>query len=324
MAGLLSIVQRRAPSAGCLVELERLESSNATFLGLPCDCIHAVLVRIAGDPPEVAIVLAQVACCCQQLRAQAEEAATGLVRAHMCVARLELAHVRRALPTALGDLDLDGPVTAAPSSLVALWGQLPRLPLQWTLLRNSVTDMSSVDEADMADSLAACELDATAVKGTVRITWPPPAALQPVDDSSTEEDYIRELPLRSRCFAPVHVASHVGLASHPGLIARWRVPSRRASLCPCCQRWRRHSHAQHRAWAPDAMDQLLLGLPASLEKMHAEHAARLVSRGSARDAEEFERHEFVSIVEALAVASALKCTCEGGGDHCRYIGVPPQ
>jgi len=52
-------------------------------------------------------------------------------------------------------------------------------------------------------------------------------------------------------------------------------------------------------------------------------AARGGGRTSARDLELMGEDDFNDLLEQISLTSLLKCTCDGGGDLGRYIGVPP-
>ena len=292
---------------------------STLLLSLPCDCILAILSRVAGTPLEQAVLLADVSACCRRLCHLAEQAAAILVHSHMRLAHLELA----ALETKgeADRIDLETPVSSSRSHLRALGSQMPMLPLQWTLLRNSITD--ELEGSEILGRLQACGMHASIIKGSLRVAWPLQAS-----DRAALADYVCAMPLAtaggaSHPHASLHVARLLGLTSHPGLVARWRHGSRRVAICPGCRKYRRFEHAAHSAWMPDAIDKSLCPLPPSLVQSNADYAALLKGRGSSRDAEEFEAADLDDLVEGLAIANAIKCTCEGGGDICRFIGVPP-
>ena len=236
-----------------------------------------------------------------------------LVKQHMDVARLELI----ALSKHCSNVDkIDLEMTSAASSLLQLWGQVPKRPLQWTALRNSCTsDASFAGNAACVTTLQAIGLQLGSVKGSYRLTWPLPA---------DPANCVRSLPLGACGEEGLHAAVELGIVSHPGLLTRWRVGGRDVALCPSCSRYRRLCHADHSTWVPDEIDRHLCVLPPRLAAAQAEEMGRLTARTSARDHEEFDRDAFVEMVSALSVSTAIKCSCEGGGDLYGHIGVPPS
>ena len=132
-----------------------MEVPQPHLAGLDDDALVAVLCGLPGPPPAQARALTAVAAASRRLHALALRAAALLVHEHLCAARrerdgLEVAYaarlaeqpaeVRALLPASLA-LDLDGPVAAAGAPLIALSCALPKLPLQWTALRNSITSL---------------------------------------------------------------------------------------------------------------------------------------------------------------------------------------
>lgn len=295
-----------------------VEDATTTLTLLPHDCILAVLSRIdvLGSPPEQASALARVAMSCSLFNSLAEEAADCLLQRYLRDIRSDLAVESAAYRYHK---------SASATSIRTLWGGVPMLPLQWTLLRNSVTDVLENREHALLPALQNLGLNSIIVKGCIRLSWPlPPPGEQ------TDDDYVCALRLRvarSQPSWPCHwhdIVCALGLEVHPGLLTCWRVANRRAAICPSCHRWRKFSHEEHSCWTPDATDIELCPLPEALEKRHAEHVARLRTGHSAgRDAEEFDATELCDMNDAIERSSAIKCTCEGGGDLCRYIGVPP-
>ena len=303
----------------------RKTEPEVTLLCLPHDCLVSILTRLAGSPPEQASSLALISRCCHQLMTLAEVSAEALVSKHLNLARAELATLDLAGISAteldgavLPSFDFGAPLVTARTWCFALWGQMPILPLQFTLLRNSVTE-----ELDLGGRLPlpwhGLGLDGIAVKGTLRITWPlPPPGEQ------TAADYVRAVRLGQSPSLVLALAAGLGLLLHPGLFDRWRIVSRRCSICPSCKRYRRLDYDEHSRWAPTTFDTSLQPLPKALVQCQSAYCERLRVRSScARDAEEFEACDLDDMVQALSVSSALKCTCESGGDLCRYIGVPP-
>lgn len=292
--------------------------SPITFLqDLPTDCQVLVLSHIEGSPPVQAAALVRAANCCHEWKSLAESAAAIIVYSHMESAERELIELRKQ-HAELHVLNLPGPTFHRGSALQALWGKLPLLPLQWNLLRNSVTeipdDFSSASQVSMWNEL---NMHAARVKGGLRISWPVGDPLR-----ATAESYVRGVPLKN--LTGFLIAKGLGIDGHPGLLARSRVASRRAAVCPSCMRYRRHVYDEHRAWDPDETDRVLCVLPDYLERKRAEHFAELITRTSSRDAEEFDRQTFVALAKAHALSTALKCACDGGGDLHRCIGVPSR
>jgi len=125
-------------------------------------------------------------------------------------------------------------------------------------------------------------------------------------------------------FAGLVLASRLGLFHHPGLVARHMPAQRTCALCPCCKRHRRLTHASHAAWAPDPTDKQLCQMPAALvEREHKRNPFSSACRASARDVEVLNESDFSAMLAQIALQSLVKCTCDGGGDVCRYIGAPP-
>ena len=284
------------------------------------DCQLLVLTHIKGSPPEQAVTLVRATACCHEWKLLAEPVAEILVGSHMESAQRELRDLQRK-HSELRTVTLEGPTFDAAmstSKLQALWGQMPLLPLQWSVLRNSVTDVPD-DFTSTSDVSRWNELDmyAARIKGALRISWSVGDPLR-----ATAEAYVRDLPLRN--LTSFRIAKGLGLDTHPGLLARSRVASRRVALCPSCSRYRRHGYAEHRAWDPDETDRMLCVLPVCLERKRLEHFAQLTSRNSSRDTEEFDPETFVAFAKAHADSTALKCACDGGGDLLRCIGAPSR
>jgi len=193
------------------------------------------------------------------------------------------------------------------------------LPFEWVLLRNSVTN--ACDGSPLVEHLARrCNVDTIAVKGSLRLSWP----ADPGDQS--EAHHVRAMPLTtgSQPSTLGQLLTRLGIDRHPGLVARWQPPSRRVTICPGCKLWRRLNHDDHTEWQPDALDITLCPLPPHLMQSQAEQSERLKSlHSSSRNAEEFEAGDLLEMALAQLRSSALKCTCEGGSDLCRFIGVPP-
>lgn len=294
---------------------------GSLLLLLPDDCCLGVFAHVAGPPPVQAIVLARVAMSCWRLKALAEVAAAELVAARMQLARAEEA----ALPEAFRrHLTLE-PVHPS-GALLTLWGRVPRLPLQFDVLCNSAlnSDGGTVIEAARACGLACCH-----VQDGTRLTWHThhgqDAEANGAAEAAAEAEHVRTFAIGARSQDALRLAEAIGLATHPGLLARSCSRARSAAPCPSCHKWRRYDHAEHQAWLPDAIDRVLLPLPpAALERIEAERRAAVRPRSSGRDAEVFDEYEMAAMTEESERIEALKCTCDVlGSSVCKYIGAPP-
>ena len=126
----------------------------SALLDLPDDCLMAILTAFPGPPSAQAHALASVGLSCAKLHSATLAASRVLVASHMERVREEaaylcseytewrqrLADAPRDLPTTLC-IDVDGPVAAAASPLEALAHTIPVLPLQFSILSNSLTNL---------------------------------------------------------------------------------------------------------------------------------------------------------------------------------------
>lgn len=132
-----------------------------------------------------------------------------------------------------------------------------------------------------------------------------------------EQCYHRDMAIDSYSFASLVLAASLGISEHPGFIRRWRVERRNCAVCPGCYKYRAVDHARHSMWSPDALDVELHVLPSMLTNV--QQARPFVSP---RDLEVLGMHEYTELIQ-IDQRRAIRCSCDGGGDVCRFIGVPP-
>lgn len=233
------LIKRSGPKPRNMPEAAPPPSAPSPFDHLDRDCLFTILCSISGPPPEQARTLAQIATTCSMLGSVAEEAATALLELHMQLAQCELAELQRryalwaassagtVVPSTL-ELTINGSATS--SAIEALWHDAPMLPLQWNVLNHAITNKSN-SSAGIAAWMSELGLCAADDDGILRLSWMP----------TNESDHARELRFdggngHATPFAAYLLAHSLGLSNHPGLIARHRVATRRAALCPCCRR----------------------------------------------------------------------------------------
>ena len=156
------------------------------------DSLGYIFISLSGPPPAQALTLARIRAVSTRFRFLADHAAEILVADHMDRAHRELdvanaeyarlrgeesAVLRDILPEAL-DFDLRGPVDAAGSALQALLCSIPKLPLQWTALRNSITNLSVdvlIENVDAAlpprQTVQSAGLTPINTRGAIGFTW---------------------------------------------------------------------------------------------------------------------------------------------------------
>ena len=135
----------------------------AHLLDLDADTLRHCFCALSGTPPDQAASLAQAASTCKDFQRIVEDAAAALLATHLALvhdAYLELQSrykhalpaLRRTvppggvLPTCLNlptGPAVDVRATAEGSALRALWGEIPQLPLSWTLLTGSMTKLEA-------------------------------------------------------------------------------------------------------------------------------------------------------------------------------------
>ena len=408
-----------------VVESLMAESTGLLPL-LDDDAVLSILCSLPGSPPTQARALNQLGRTSHRLHELSKIAAKILVEEHMRRAHAELNALRDAYSTQLAsvsdalravlpatlDLDLDGPVAAASetSPLLALSSSLPKLPLQWTALRNSITNWHLDGAADRllppAQCIEAAGLSPVTIKGAISFTWEvehtASRSLSPLaaptlgrgggeewgdddeselslrssmcslcdegedndedDKNSSMNPYAKpillhhiplDIPATSRTaplqqqFAGFLLASRLGIATHPGLLARHKPTKYITALCPCCRRHRRPTQDGHANWnSVDTLDKQTCLMPTEIMEKEAynmrsarsPHSTAVITHSpkgtrravmrmqahySARDCEVLDEMDFSDMLEQIELHQSIKCTCDGGGDAFRFIGAPP-
>jgi len=304
------------------------------------DAILTILCSLRGPPPEQARALAHLASTHRRLRRLVQEAARLLVEEHMRRTRAELAGLQARYATWL-DAQPSGAHSGLPEQLdlnlnlpTSTWlhklaGSVPKLPLQWTALRNSITrlhegDLASVDEGSLLSAgqcIDSAGLTALASKGGLRLSW----AVGGDEEQPAYGTHARALPFEGADAAPFAafvLATRLSLAGHPALVDRWRPPLRETALCPFCQRHRKLGYTEHQSWSLDEHDRALCAMPAEVER-EASQLATIGSRASARDIEVLAEDDFSDLLLEISTSDLYKCACDCGGSVCRHIGCPP-
>ena len=280
--------------------------------------------------------------------------------------RQRLADAPRDLPTTLC-IDVDGPVAAAASPLEALAHTVPVLPLQFSILSNSLTNLPC--RAPTAPELWGSEalsgtgcirrvgLDAWTLRGgCLGIVWETTITEPPADgaearrraavhaygdgvDTDLIAKHVRGVPLwcggggggddegtRRHAVSSAAFAERGGWPPGHPRCSHATGPSSTHRALPMLQAASQVAAHAHAAWVPRAAERRLCPMPAA--QASAFYAGRGgVTRRSvgARDQEVLEGEaDCAALFEELELQALLKCSCDGGGDCCRYIGLPPR